>query len=75
MTPEQKQQEFHKELKSLLRKFDAELTLEDFGRNWSEDWKIVVNFKFDETLFAENNTGIVPDLVLGTWEDGSELNN
>ena len=39
-----KVEQFQKELKSLLSKYDAELTIEDFGRDWSSDEKIVVNF-------------------------------
>ena len=30
-----KVEQFQKELKALLAKYDAELTIEDFGRDWS----------------------------------------
>lgn len=66
----EKQQSFYKELKALLVKYDAELTIEDFGRNWQSDEKIVVDFKYDESFFEKENTGIVPQLVLGRWENG-----
>jgi hypothetical protein len=66
----EKQQSFYKELKALLVKYDAELTIEDFGRNWQTDEKIVVDFKYDESFFEKENTGIVPQLVLGRWENG-----
>jgi hypothetical protein len=66
----EKQQSFYKELKALLVKYDAELTIEDFGRNWQTDEKIVVDFNYDESFFEKGNTGIVPQLVLGRWENG-----
>ena len=65
-----KQQSFYKELKALLVKYDAELIIEDFGRNWMSDEKIVVNFKYDESFFEKENTGIIPDLIIGRREDG-----
>lgn len=66
----EKQQSFYNELKALLVKYDAELTIEDFGRNCQSDEKIVVDFKYDESFFEKENTGIVPQLVLGRWENG-----
>ena len=66
----EKQQSFYSELKALLVKYDAELTIEDFGKNWQTDEKIVVDFKYDESFFEKENTGIVPQLVLGRWENG-----
>jgi hypothetical protein len=66
----EKQQSFYSELKALLIKYDAELTIEDFGRNWQTDEKIVVDFKYDESLFEKENTGIIPQLVLGRYENG-----
>lgn len=71
MTPIEKQQHFHKELKELLFKYKAELSIEDFGHGYLPDEKIVVNFEFDESLFVENETGIIPQLVLGTYESWS----
>lgn len=70
-TPEQKQQDFHTELKALLKKYKAEITIENFGSGWVDENKIVVDFKYDESLFEANGTGIIPQLVLGEWEDGS----
>jgi hypothetical protein len=66
----EKQQSFYNELKALLVKYDAELTIEDFGRNWKSDEKIVVDFKYDESFFEKENNGIVPQLILGRWENG-----
>ena len=65
-----KVEQFQKELKALLAKYDAELTIEDFGRDWSSDEKIVVNFSWDEDLSNRTNDGIVPDWVIGRWENG-----
>lgn len=66
----EKQQSFYSELKALLVKYDAELTIEDFGRNWQTNEKIVVDFKYDESFFEKENTGIVPQLVIGRYENG-----
>ena len=66
----EKQQSFYSELKALLVKYDAELNIEDFGKNWQTDEKIVVDFKYDESFFEKENTGIVPQLVLGRYENG-----
>lgn len=65
-----KVEKFQKELKALLVKYDAELTIEDFGRDWSSDEKIVVNFSWDEDLANRTNDGIIPDLVIGRLENG-----
>lgn len=67
----EKQQSFYNELKALLVKYDAELTIDDFGGNWQSDEKIVVDFKYDESFFEKENTGIIPQLVLGRYENGS----
>lgn len=67
MTLEEKQKNFHVELCELLKKYKAEITLEDFGRNYMRDEKMVVTFGYDETLVEENGSGIIPDLVLGTY--------
>jgi len=65
-----KVEQFKKELKELLAKYDAELTIEDFGRDWSSDEKIVVTFNWDEDLANRTNDGIVPDWVVGRLENG-----
>lgn len=62
---DEKLEQFKKELKALLVKFDAELIVEDFGRDWSHDEKIVVNFNWDEDLANRTENGIVPDWVVG----------
>lgn len=67
MTLIEKQKNFHVELCELLKKYNAEITLEDFGKEFRRDEKIVVTFGFDESLYEENGSGIVPDLVLGTF--------
>ena len=62
----EKDKQFHKELKELLKKFDAEIMIEDFGTGWSEDNKIVVGFNWDVDKEKEST----PKLVLGAWENG-----
>jgi hypothetical protein len=71
MTPQDKQDAFYKELKELLVKYNAELTLEDVSRNqYFSDTEIVVEFNYDESLYEENGTGCIPYLKLGKYEDG-----
>lgn len=65
-----KAEQFQKEFRDLLAKYDAELTIENFGRDWNSDEKIVVNFAWDEDLSNRTNDGIVPDWVIGRWENG-----
>ena len=65
-----KVEQFQKELKLLLAKYDAEIAIEDFGKEWSPDEKIVVNFSWDEDLANRTNDGTVPDWVVGRWENG-----
>lgn len=67
MTLIDKQKNFHVELCELLKKYKSEITLEDFGREYMRDEKIVVTFGYDESLYEENGSGIVPGLVLGTF--------
>ena len=75
MTPLEKQQSFYRELKELLVKYNAEITLEDFGMDYSDysrDEKIVVDFELDESFYEEHNTGIIPQLILGSYENGKK---
>jgi tetraacyldisaccharide-1-P 4'-kinase len=62
-----KQQKFLSELKELLVKYNAELSVTD--HNSYED-RLVVEFNYDESFFEKEGTGIIPDLDLGRWEDG-----
>ena len=68
MKAKEKQELFYSELNELLHKYGAEIRLEEIGRGYSLDYKILVEFNFDETL---EDTGIVPDLDLGRFADGS----
>ena len=70
LSADEKVEQFKKELKALLVKFDAELIVEDFGRDWSSDEKIVINFNWDEDLANRTENGIIPDWVIGCWENG-----
>lgn len=63
-------EQFHKELKSLLLKYDAELCIENFGKGWSVDEKIVVSFNWDKDLANKVNSGIVENLIIGTFLNG-----
>jgi hypothetical protein len=72
MTPEEKQQAFHTELKALLVKYNVELMIEAFGRGWREESNIVVDFRWDGEMSDTHNTGIIPQLVIGSYEDGRD---
>jgi hypothetical protein len=66
-----KRDQFLKELKALLVKFDAELALEDLGNSgWDRDDVIVVDFNFDESFFEKENSGLIPQLTLGKFFSG-----
>ena len=65
-----KVEQFKKELRKLLVTYDAELAIEDFGKEWSPDEMMVVNFRYDEDLANRTNDGIIPDWVIGRWENG-----
>ena len=65
-----KVEQFKKELRELLVKYDAELAIEDFGKEFSHYEMMVVNFRWDEDLANRTNDGIVPDWVIGRWENG-----
>lgn len=54
-------------------RYDAELTIEQFGRGYNSDEKIVVTFGWDQTLFDVSESGIIDDLIIGRWEDGKPL--
>lgn len=71
MKPIEIQQNFYKELRMLLLKYKAEICLEQFETIYLPEEKIVVNFEYDESLFEENNTGIIPQLIIGSFENGS----
>jgi hypothetical protein len=65
-----KKDKFLNELKALLVKYDAELEIEDFGYEYTIINKIVVNFKWDENLANKTNSGIIPQIIIGTYENG-----
>lgn len=71
MSPLEKQQAFHKELKELLLKYKAEITIEDFSSYpyYNPEEKIVINFDHDESFWEKYQTGIIPQLILGRYED------
>jgi hypothetical protein len=67
MTAKEKQEQFLKEIKDVLKKYNAEISLEDFGYGYSQDFKIVIDFDFDDSL---EDTGIVPQIKIGSFLDG-----
>lgn len=67
---EDKRQQFMKEFRELLIKFKAEITIEDFGRGYNTNEKIVIDFDWDEDLSKRVENGIVEQLVIGRYENG-----
>jgi len=67
---EDKKEQFKKELKALLVKYKAEVTLENFGSLWKHDEKIVIDFVWDKDLYDKTDSGSVPQWVVGRWENG-----
>jgi len=67
---EDKQQQFQKELKELLVKYDASLEVEQYGIDGACDVKIIVSFEFDKNLYDETGNGAIPQWIVGYWEDG-----
>ena len=65
-----KKNKFHAELKALLAKYDAEIEIQDFGMDWISDEKMVVTFNWDEDLSNRTGDGGVPQLIIGSWENG-----
>ena len=65
-----KKNKFYSELKALLAKYDAEIEIQDFGRDWVSDEKMVVTFNWDEDLSNRTGDGVVPQLIIGSWENG-----
>lgn len=63
MTPKERQEAFHIELKELLNKYKAELTIYDANKNQ----RLVVDFEWNKKLYDENGDGITPRLDLGTF--------
>jgi len=59
--------EFKKDLAELLKKHKAEITIEDFGKEFRRDEQIVVSFAYDDNFFEKTGSGIINDLVLGTF--------
>lgn len=73
-TAQEKKEAFHKELKQLLVKYDAELAIQDFApsNSYGSDEKIVVEFGWDQKLCDLTESGIIDDLCLGSHESGRE---
>ena len=71
MKPIEIQQNFHNELKQLLLKYKAEICLEQFETRYLPEEKIVINFEYDESLYEKNETGIIPQLIIGSFENGT----
>lgn len=69
MTPREIRENFKEELKELLSKYKCEMNIVNFGPGYSEDYKIVVDFEFREELFNSECSGLIPQLVLGSYFD------
>lgn len=59
-------EKFKAELSALLKKYDAEILVQDFGKCWSPDEKIVVDFN---SIYGTDNDRPYSQLILGTYFD------
>jgi len=66
MTATEKQEQMFSELTEVLKKYNCSIALEDFGKGYQRDDKIVIDFDYD--LEAG---GIIEQLVLGSYIDGT----
>lgn len=65
MTATEKQEQMFSELTSVLKKYKCSIALEDFGKGYSRDEKIVIDFDYDL-----ESGGIIDQLVLGSYIGG-----
>jgi hypothetical protein len=73
MTPKEKQQNFYKELKKLLLKYNANILIDHKSRlNWGGH-KMLIEFGYDQSLFDECGNGYIPKLDLGSYENGKKI--
>ncbi len=62
-------QEFLNELKALLRKYNATISIENMGTLYDPSEAIIIEFNDRDNLLFK--TGNVPRLIIGTYVDGS----
>jgi hypothetical protein len=67
---QEKKDAFIKEFRQLFAKYKAELSIEDFGRGYMSDEKMVVDFEWDEDICNKTDSGIIEQWVIGRWENG-----
>ena len=65
-TSQEKSESFMNELNTLLKKYKASISLEQYGSAYMELERMVVVFEYDVKLGELNNNGIIPDIVLGS---------
>jgi len=70
MTPKIKQENFYTELRELLKSYNASIVIEDFSKGYITNRQIVIEFEYDHELSKEYGSGIIPDLAIGTYENG-----
>jgi len=71
MTPKEKQEAFDRELTQLLKKYNAEIVIENKTTCYSQHYFMQVDFEWDESMIEEHNTGVIPSLLLGSFKDGN----
>jgi len=57
--------DFTEELKALLKKYNAEISLEDVGRNYNSEYQIVTEFHTP----SEDGSSDYSELVIGSYID------
>lgn len=65
MTAIEKQEQMFSELTAVLKKYNCAICLEDFGKGYHREDKIVIDFAYDL-----ESGGIIEQLVLGSYIGG-----
>ncbi len=67
MTPQEKKEHFKIDLAELLKKYNAEISIQDFGISYMTNNKIVVSFDWCDETYNKSGSGMIDDIILGTY--------
>ena len=68
-TAQEKSESFMNELNTLLKKYNASISLEQYGSAYMKSERMIVEFEFDNKLaeLTITNSGCIPDIILGSY--------
>jgi len=73
VTSMSKSEEFEKDLKNLLLKYDAEINLAEDDQEYGYSSKMIVHFNYDQELFKKTGWGVSEEIDLGNWVWGESI--